>query len=292
MNPFTKKYENKIAKICLSNLHYDIAGSILLSIGICTFAEHSGFIPGGVTGISLIFNHLFGLPVGTISMLINIPLMLLSYRIVGKEFVFKTIRSLIVATIFLDFVFPRLPYYQGDEILSAVFAGVFTGIGIAIFYIHGSSSGGTDFLIMSIRAKHPYIPFGYITMIIDIIVISIGWPVFGNINAVLYGLICSFTTSIVMDKILYGKDAAKLLIIISDKNDEIAKRISTHTGRGSTLLRGKGTYKNTDKDVLLCACSRTQTYHIIDNIHEIEPSAFIMITETSEIFGEGFIEKQ
>ena len=143
MNIFTRDYKNKIAKICLTNLHYDIIGSIILSIGIYMFAEHSDFIPGGVSGIALILNHLFKLPVGIITLCINIPLMLFSYKIVGKEFIYKTIRSLIILTIFLDFIFPLFPYYHRDPMLAAVFAGLFTGIGISIFYMHGSSSGGT-----------------------------------------------------------------------------------------------------------------------------------------------------
>lgn len=293
MNIFTRKYNNKIARICLTNLHYDIIGSIFFSIGIYMFAEHADFIPGGISGVALILNHLYGLPVGITTLAINLPLVFLSYKIVGKEFIYKTIRSLVILTIFLDVIFPFFPYYSKDPMLAAVFAGVFSGIGMSMFYMHGSSSGGTDFIVMPIRVKFPYIPFGHITMAIDLVIISLGWPVFRNSNAVLFGLICSFATSVVMDKILYGKDAAKLLVIISDKNDEIAKQIGSHTRRGSTLLRGIGTYKKTEKDVLLCACSKTQTYQIIEDIHEIEPSAFIMITETSQIFGEGFItEKQ
>lgn len=189
MNPFTTRHKNPIARILLSGLHYDIAGSILLSIGICVFTEHSGYIQGGASGLALILNHLYGIPVGVASLLINIPLVILSWKILGREFIYKTIRSLVVATLFLDVIFPMLPYYQGDQILSAVFAGAFTGAGLAVFYMHGSSSGGADFIIMSVRAKHPYIPAGYIAIAIDVVIISAGWPVFGNINAVLYALI-------------------------------------------------------------------------------------------------------
>ena len=282
---------SKLGKLLFNNIHYDLIGSISLAIGITTFAKYGEFAPGGISGISLMLSYLLHLPVGATAFVLNIPLIILSYRVVGKEFIFKTMRSLIISTFFMDVVFEMLPHYVGDPTLASVFSGVFCGIGMAMFYLHGSSSGGTDFLIMSIKVRHPYLPFGYITMILDVIVICLGWPVFGNINAVLYGLVCSFTMSIVMDKILYGRDAAKLLIIISDKNDEIAKRISERTGRSSTLLHGTGTYLHTDKDVLLCACSRTQVYLITEEIRTVAPEAFIMVTETSEIFGEGFIEK-
>ena len=185
------------------------------SIGIYTFAKLANFAPGGLSGLALIANHLWGLPIGTTSLVLNIPLILMSYRIVGKHFMLKSIRTIIINTIILDFIFPLTPAYDGNPMLAALFSGVFFGAGLGLIYMRGSSTGGSDFLTMSIKTLHPHLSIGAVTMTIDLVIIGIGWPVFGNIDAVLYGLIAAFVTSVVIDKIMYGTSAGKLAIIIT-----------------------------------------------------------------------------
>lgn len=270
----------------------DLAGGIFYAMGIYTFAKMADFAPGGISGLALIGSHLWGFPVGVLTLLLNVPLILISYRAVGKEFLLRTARTMIITTLFLDVLFPFLPPYTGMPLMAALYSGFCTGVGMAFFYMRGSSSGGTDFLIMTIKVRHPYMSFGAVTMAIDLLVILLGWPVFGNVDAVLYGLICSFSCSVVMDKILYGMGAGKLLVIITNHSRELAKRIGEITDRGSTLIRAIGTYTYAERDVLLCACSKTQTHSIIAAVHELDPDGFIMVTETSEVFGEGFIEKK
>lgn len=269
----------------------DIAGSILYAIGIYTFAKESGFAPGGISGLSLLTNHLWGIPIGITSVILNIPCILLSYRIVGKHFLAKSVRSILVSTFFLDVVFPLTPPYSGTPILAALFSGVFFGSGLAIFYIRGSSTGGTDFLTMSVKALRPHLSIGAVTMAIDLVIITLGWPVYGNVDAILYGLIAAFVTSTVIDKIMYGTGAGKLAIIITTKGTQVAAGIDDACGRGSTLLRARGTYHTSiERQVLLCACSKAQMYRVRNAAQQADPESFVMITETSEVFGEGFIE--
>lgn len=261
-------------------------------MGIYTFAKMADFAPGGISGLALISNHLWGLPIGTMTLLFNIPLVLISYKVVGKEFLKKTARSMIISTIFMDVLFPYTPAYTGSPFMAALYSGVCIGAGMAFFYMRGSSSGGIDFLIMTIKVKYPHFSFGVVTMALDFIVILLGWPIFGNVDAVLFGLIASFVCSTAMDKILYGMGAGKLLIIITNHGQALADYIGQITGRGSTIIKAMGTYTKEDRDVLLCACSKSQTYTITNAAHELDPGAFIMVTETSEVFGEGFIEKK
>ena len=142
---------------------YDIIGSILFGAGIYTFAEGGNFAPGGISGIALIMN-----------------------KLVGKRFLIKTARTMIISTIFVDLVFPMFPYYTGQRLLAAIYSGALLGLGMVLFYMRGSSSGGADFLTMTIKKKRPHMSLGRLTLLIDLIIILIGWPVFGDVDSVLY----------------------------------------------------------------------------------------------------------
>ena len=287
MNQMIKK-----KKTLLIDLLCDLAGGILYAMGIYTFAKMADFAPGGLSGLALISNYLWGLPIGLMTLILNVPLVIVSYKVVGKQFLLKTARSMVISTIILDLIFPLTPPYTGSPFMAALYSGLCMGAGMAFFYMRGSSSGGMDFLIMTIKVRHPHFSLGMVTMVTDFLIILLGWPVFGNIDAVLYGLATAFVSTIVLDKILYGVGAGKLIIIITNEGQQLADRIGEMTDRGSTIIRARGTYTQTDRQVLLCACSKSQTYSITAAAHQVDPGAFIMVTETSEVYGEGFIEKK
>ena len=258
----------------LYGLLYDIPGSVCYAAGMYTFAKAAAFAPGGVSGLAIILNWIWSVPVGTMTLILNIPLVLLSYKFVGKKFLLKSGITMVISTIFLDLIF----------------SGALIGGGMVLFYMHGSSSGGIDFLTMAIKAKWPYLSLGKITMLIDLVVILIGWPVFGDVDSVLYGLIATFVSAIVIDKVLYGIGAGTLAIVITDKGKETAQQISKVTDRGVTALEAVGTYTGDKKDVLLCACTKSEAYGVRQAVHQTDEKAFLMFTETSEVLGEGFKE--
>jgi len=271
----------------------DIAGGLFYALGIYTFAKTANFAPGGLSGLALITHHLWGLPIGIMTLVFNIPVILLSFRLLGKRFLFKSLRSMIVCTLFVDFLLPAVsPPYTGSPLLAALYSGIFLGAGLAVLYMRGSSSGGTDFLTMSVKVLRPHMSLGAVTMIIDLIIILMGWPVFGNIDSVLYGIVATGVTSIVIDKIMYGVGAGKLIIIISDHGQEVADKIANAIDRGSTLIRAIGTYTGSERQVLLCACNKSQAFKVRSAAHEVDENAFVMITETSEVYGEGFLEQK
>ena len=254
-----------------TDLIYDIAGSILYAAGIYTFAGDAGFAPGGISGLALLLNYLTGLPVGTMTLLFNIPLILISYRTVGKKLLVKSAKTMAISSVFLDVVFPFTPMYSGSRIMASVCSGIFLGTGMALFYIRGSSSGGIDFLTLTIKKKRPHLSIGVITLLIDLVVILLGWPVFGNVDAVLYG-------------------AAATGVIITEKGAQAALRIGETVKRGSTVFRARGGYTGTDREVLLCACSKAEAYLVRRAVLEVDERAFLMLTETSEVLGEGFVQ--
>ena len=272
----------------LTGLAADLAGGVCYAVGVYVFARHAGFAPGGVSGLALIANHLWGVPVGLGTLLLNLPLFALAWRFVGRRFLARTLRSMLICVLLLDGVFPYLPAYTGEPFLAALYSGAFLGVGLALFYMHGSSSGGMDLLTMTVKTLRPHLSVGTVMMAIDMLVILLGWPVFGNVDAVLYGLTAVAVNALVLDKIMYGAGACKLVIIITDAGQAVAGRIAACCGRGSTQLRALGSYTGTERYVLLCACGRAQAYQVRAAAHEIDRDAFVMVTEASEVFGEGF----
>lgn len=282
-----RKEETNIRRI-MFDLIYNITGSILYAAGIYTFAGNAGFAPGGVSGLALIADYLWGFPVGTVTLILNIPLVIISYRAVGKRLLIKSAMTMVISSLFLDLVFPLFPMYAGDRMIAALSSGAFIGAGMALFYIRGSSSGGIDFLALAIKKKKPHITIGMITLLIDLVVILLGWPVFGDVDAVLYGILATVVSTVVIDKILYGTGAGTLAVIITEKGKDTAEQISEMAGRGVTSLKAVGTYTGTNREVLLCACSKAEAYLVKNAVEQADRDAFFMFTETSEVFGEGF----
>ena len=167
------------------DLVHDILGSILFAIGVYTFAKSADFAPGGVTGLALILNHLWQCPIGTATLALNLPIILLSYRVMGRKFLFKSFRTMAISTFFLDIVFPFTPVYTGNPLLAALFSGAFMGAGLALVYMRGSSTGGTDFLIFTVKKLRPHFSMGQVTLLIDLSVILLGGVFFRNIDALL-----------------------------------------------------------------------------------------------------------
>lgn len=285
---FFKKPTKQAIKTLAVDLVFDVLGGALFALGYYTFATNGGFAPGGISGLALMFHHLWGLPIGIITLVLNVPIILLCYKIVGHGFLLKSLRTMLISTLFLDIIFPLFPVYVGSQLLAAVFTGVASGVGLAFIYMRGSSTGGEDFIVISIKKLRPHLSLGQVTLLADGAVLLLGGLVFGNVDAVLYGLIATFATSIVIDKMMYGADGGKLAIIITQDGATTAKRINDETGRGATLLPAVGAFAGEHRDMLLCACGKTQLYKVRNVARDVDEGAFVMVTEASEVFGEGF----
>ncbi len=271
------------------NLAFDMAGGFFYAIGIYTFAKAAQFAMGGVGGITLILNHLFPiLPIGTTALVLNLPIIALCYRIVGRKFMLRSFISMAITTFFTDIVAPLIPEYTGDKLLASIFGGVFLGIGLALIYARDSSTGGSDFVIMSVKKLQPHMSLGQIILISDCVVISLGGLAFGNIDSVLYGAIASFASTVVIDKIMYGTGGGKMVIVITQKGFELAKNIDDEIERGSTIVKSIGGYTKEEKHMVICVASRHQVFKVRNIAHKIDPLSFVTITDATEIFGEGF----
>lgn len=284
--------EFKIKRLNWKKLGYDILidifGGILIGIGIYNFAANAEFPLAGISGIALIFYRLFGLPIGLGTILMNIPIAVGCYRTLGRIFFVRSVRSVIITSLIIDYVVPLLPVYSGDRMLAAICTGIFSGLGYALIFMNGSSTGGMDFVSMTIRAKNPHLSLGKIVFVLDCVIVVLGGVIFRNADGTIYGLIITYLLTVVIDKIMYGIDAGKMTLIVTERGMEVAERINEYIERGATLLKGRGSYTGTEKDIVMCACNNKQMYVIRKMVKEVDPKAFTVIMESNEVVGEGF----
>lgn len=285
MTAVKQKYQPKDLGL---DLVCDVAGAFLFNIGIYNFAVNAEFAPVGVSGIALILRFLFSLPMGITSIALNIPILLVSYKLLGKGFLIRSIKSMVIFALVLDYVVVLMPVYDGNPLYASICTGIFSGLGLTIVYLRNCSTGGTDFLVMAIRKLVPHLTIGQISLVVDTIVIVAGGFVFRNLDAVILGMISSIVTTMVIDKIMYGLGAGKLVFVVTSNEAEVAAGIEEATGRGCTFLEGQGSYSLVEKKVVMCACNNSQVVPIRRAIHEIDPQAFLIITDSNEVFGEGF----
>ena len=270
----------------------DIIGGILIAVGVYNFAAAAKFPMVGVNGIALIFYQLFGLPIGTVALILNIPIAICCFRLLGRRFFLNSVRTIIITSIIMDAIAPLFPVYDGSRLLAALCMGVLCGIGYAMIFMRGSSTGGQDFISVAIKKVKPHITLGIITFVLDICTIILGTAlVFKDIDGLIYGVVVTYLMAMVMDRIMYGIDEGKMTLIVTDKGAEIAEQIDAYSGRGSTILKGIGSYSKKDKDVVMCACNNKQMYTIKKMVHTIDPKAFTIIVESNEVVGEGFKEE-
>ena len=282
--------KDKAKELLVDNL-YDILGAVMFGIGFYNFADQGGFAPGGVTGMALLVREFVpSVPLGLLSLLINVPIILCCLPILGKRYMLRSLRTLLWVTFIMDGVLSHFPVYTGDPLLASLFTGLFAGIGLGLIYMRGSNTGGGDFIIAAVKKKHPHLSFGQVTIAMDACIIFLGWPVFGKVDAVLYGLIACIMYSLVIDKIMYGVGSGKLVIAITDHGQACADSISEAVGRGATIVPARGSYTGQNKEMIYCACSNSEVYHVRHAVHQVDPGVILMVCEASDLAGEGFEE--
>ncbi len=267
----------------------DVVSGVLIALGTYNFAAEAQFPMAGINGIALIFYHLLGTPIGLMAILLNIPVALLCFCALGKRFLLRSLRSIVITSLVMDYVAPLLPVYTGDRLLAALCTGILSGLGYALIFSRGSSTGGTDFVSLFVQSRFPHLSLGKITFALDFLVVLLGTVLVSrDVDSLIYGILISFLLSAVMDKVLYGMDAGKLALIITSCPREVADRISQIVDRGSTFLKAEGSFSGQKKDVVLCACNNKQMYPIRQAVKDLDPRAFIIILESNEVLGEGF----
>ncbi|MFZ4521693.1 MAG: YitT family protein [Bacteroidales bacterium] len=280
--PFTRKWFLSYTLITF--------GAAILATSFVLFITPYKIVPGGVYGISIVMHYLLGTPVGLVALCFDIPLTIVGIKFLGPKFGMKTVVGFSLTALFTDvltFFWGFEPLVKGDALLSSIFGGVLAGLGLGLIFKAKATSGGSDIIAMII-AKYTRLPLGILMIYVDSAIVLIGLLVFRDWKIPLYSWIVIFITGKVIDVVLEGVSHDKSLFIISDKHEEIRNKILTNLDRGGTIIDGKGMYNMAEKRIIFTVVSRRELGMLEEYIHEIDPSAFLTVTDATEILGEGF----
>lgn len=264
-----------------------LAGSVAYAAGIGLFLNPNSLAPGGVTGISIILNRFTPFAVGTLSLFINLPIMCIGLWKLGKRMMLSTIFAVVVSSFFMN-IFQTFDAVTSDRILAATAGAVCVASGIGMVFKSGGTTGGMDVLIRCIKKKYPYIKTGTLFLVSDLTVIVISAIVFKNFEVGLYAGITAVICSVVLDMVLYGRDEAKLLFVISDKEEEITRRILDEIDIGVTRISGMGAYTGKSRQIIMCVMKKQRMPKVSRLVAEIDDRAFMIVSSASEIYGEGY----
>ncbi|MPQ43762.1 YitT family protein [Clostridium tarantellae] len=265
-----------------------IIGCFISALGVNLFLAKAHLLSGGATGVALIFQYLFGINSGIIVFIINVPLFVISYLKLPKKFTVYSTIGMLSLSLFLILTAPVTQLLVLDDILLyCIFGGILCGIGYGLVFSRNGSTGGTDIITMLIRKKYSNFNIGTLSLVLNFIVICIG-AIFFKVPVALYTLISMFCQTIVLDKVIKGANSKQLLLILTEKEAEVIKYIIKDLHRGVTSLLAEGEYTHDKKKMLYCLVTPRQMIELKNNIHLIDPRAFITIIDVSEVKGKGF----
>ena len=266
-----------------------LIGSFAMALAVAVFLLPNELSAGGFSGIATILYYLFKMPMGITIICLNIPLFIWAIFKLGKAFFTKTIIGTVSLSAFIDML-DKVPALTDDKFLACIYGGILSGIGTAIIFKSHSSTGGSDLLTNIIKKINPKIQLGYVMVFIDFVIVALNVIFLSKFEIGLYSAITIYLMGWMIDIIFEGVYFTKLLVIISDKSDEISKQIEYIISRGVTGLYGKGMYTGDDKLVLICAVGRNDIANVKQLILKTDPKAFIVVTNSREVLGMGFKE--
>lgn len=277
------------AKRMIIDLLCCVSGSAIFSVALNMFAVPNSIVLGGLTGLGTIVNHFFSsVPIGSFIFLLNVPLFISAKLFLKKGALSRTVVATVIFSSLIDIGASFIPPYTGDIMLTCIFCGILSGLGLALVFLTGATTGGTDIIAMLIKSRKPNFSMGKTMLVLDGLIVLLSGVAYGEIEAIMYALIVIFLTSKVIDYVLYGAEHSKMLMIVSDKSREIADVIMADFMRGVTLLQGRGGFSGKQKEVLWCTVRASQVRNINRTVRMIDPGAFTVICDAGEVIGEGF----
>lgn len=267
--------------------------SVIYAIGFnwCYEPNQIGF--GGITGVAQIINAVLPwAPIGTVVILLNAPLFLLGWRLLGGHLLLSSLYAMFISSLAIDLLHMVYTFQPMDPVLATIYGGVLMGGSLGIVFLQGATTGGTDLIARLLKLKLAWLPMGKLLMVIDLVVILAVAAAFGNMYSALYGVVALYLSSKVMDMVLYGLDTAKVAYIISQDPQTIAYRLTRELDRGVTILQGRGAWSGQDKEVLMCAFKQRQIVAMKRLVKEIDPDAFLIVCDAHDVMGEGFRQYQ
>lgn len=280
--------ETYVKKQNVKNIVFIILGTLISSIGINMFIVHAKLLSGGVSGISLIIQYISGFPAGYTVLLLNIPLLILSYKKVNMRFTLFTIIGTVSLSLFLILTHSiKNILHINDSLLLCIYGGILNGAGMGIVFSNHGSTGGLDIISVILKKKYDNFEIGKISFIVNFIIVSIGMIFFG-LSSALYTLVSMYITSYVVDKTIKGFNRQKMILIVTNKEDEVSEAIIKVLKRGVTSLYGEGAFTKKEKRVLYCIVSLSQLPQLKLIVQNIDENSFISILDVAEVQGKGF----
>ena len=265
-----------------------IFGSAVFALGFSLFLAPNELNAGGISGLAQVIVEVTGLgTVGSLSILVNLPLFVLGGLKIGRKFFAGSLLGMLLSSVFIDsFAMIRFPVVE--PLMATLYGGVICGFGLGVVFICGTSTGGSDILVRLLKLKYRNVPIGQISMCFDAIVVLLTGLVFGDVSKALYTGIAVVVTSKVIDAVVYRFDYSTVALIISREYEQIAHDIGTKLDRGATFLHGEGSYSHVSTKVVLAAVKKQQVTELKELVTAIDPNAFIIVQEAHQVLGDGF----
>ncbi len=265
-----------------------IVGSLIFSVGFAFFLQPNDMSPGGISGLALVITELLGFgSVGTLSILINMPLFILGGVKIGKRFFIGSLMGMVLSSLMID-AFSLFVTAAVEPVLGVLYGGVICGLGLGLVFVSGTSTGGSDILVRLLKLRYRSVPIGQISMSFDVIVVVLTGLVFRDVTKALYTGITVYICGKVIDGVVYNFDYSKVALIISPQYKAIAEAIGVRLDRGATFLHGEGSYSGVPTKVVLAAVKKQQIAELKELVTELDPNAFIIVQEAHQVLGDGF----
>ena len=269
----------------LKNTLLIVLGLLVAAVAYRMYLIPNQVVAGGFTGVGQLLNHLLGISVGTVNILLNAPLFLISMKSMGLKFGIRSLIAMFALSLLIDHI--PLPPATDDMLLASVYGGAISGIGFGLVLRGNATTGGTDMLSSLMHRFIPVLRVSYGIFLFDGLVIIASAFAFEP-QAAMYGLISTFLCNVMVDLVLEGPNSAQSYFIISDKSIEIAEKVMKELDRGVTALDAMGMYSQTEKKVLLCVVNRFEAMRLRRIIFSVDPRAFVISNKAHEVLGEGF----
>ena len=280
--------EQRGLKGLLVDLVFVAVGSALVALAVAVFTVPNDIAPGGVSGLATALAYITPVRVGLWSLLLNVPLLLAAWRLLGPRSLGLTLLSTVLLSVLIDLFGSVLTGYTNNELLAAVAGGAISGLGVGLLFLRGISTGGTDLLTLLLRRTFPNVRSGVLLLIIDATVVAIAVLVFRDIEVALYSVIAIVASSKVIDVLAQGVDYAKVIYIITSRGSEMSRVLNEQTDRGTTILPAQGGYTGADKQLIITVTRRSVLAQTLKLIKQTDPAAFTFVTDSTEVHGEGF----
>ena len=264
-------------------------GAVIYSLSFDWFYVPNEIGFGGITALGMILNRLIpGLPIGTVVLVLNIPIFLLGWKLLGGHTLVSSLFAMAATSILVDLIAAAYTFPPMDPMLASVFGGLTLGVALGMIFSRGATTGGTDLVARLLKIPFAWLPVGKLLLLVDLSMLLAVAAAFRSLESGMYGGIALYISTVIMDNVLYGLDRSKVAYIVTSNPRPMAAEIDKQLDRGTTFLHGEGSFSGRDKLVLMCAFKQRQIVPLKAIVHEMDPDAFIIVCDAHDVLGQGF----